>query len=793
MSPIVVSIINSIKSSKTKSNTTTFEKFSDGLKKLGHLPTQYKNKGVAFFSLTQFLNGRKKENVRLSTGLVLDYDGELDISEIEEWLFGWEYLMISSFSHRKDGVVDKIKVVIPYSEPCDRESWEKRLEGAKRYFRGCDLSSLTLTQFQAMPNCPKSRMKHAFIKYVKGERFNWRLIPIILDAPKQEQKCIDTTPSEFELVDSFRLSHEAIVYYKNGQVKASEIDSHIRDVYCPNHDDKEPSEFANVNDKGEPYIVCKKCGTIWVDSAPIKVSDNFSRLSNKIESVESILKPLKWQKIEKILESTFEQLTSRNVLYGFEGTGKSFLANIAQRKGKKVLFACNTNKQAVEKLESLSKLGLKTKLLTSKNYEIESRYGVKPVLYPKQHPWDSGRVNEAKTVQRIREANPNFDGVTIETVMSGYTFNTIDWELFDVVVTTHARLGHLGRLNVNSIKKGNSPVVPEEVIIFYDDPTINDFLTIAPFAYKMNKKSLFGETIVKHVPVKDNRDYYSKPNTIKLGYGFENNKVVFTTTELLIIELISKQYPDIKIHDKLLPENTKLEGGSVHLLSTKLVRSKYDGMLPALMERIKRHKFSFEYIANAQGCEINLNNNKGMNQFIGQSTVIEISIPPREETLLIYEQFNGEVSERTINLAIMLDKLHQAIGRNSGYRYKGNTCVVLIDPQYFKAVSENSRYHFNTIVKADGDHPEQYPRNKKEFPELVDAISWYINRHEVYLSDGKKFENDCIKALKAAPVTLRESRLKRMLTSIFTLRNDYSIHAKKLTALCALLLSKLDT
>jgi len=480
-------------------------------------------------------------------------------------------------------------------------------------------------------------------------------------------------------------------------------------------------------------------------------------------------------------------------LYGFEGTGKSFLANIAQRKGKKVLFACNTNKQAVEKLESLSKQSLKAKLLTSKNFEIEKRYGVKPALYPKQHPWDSGRVNEALTVQRIREANPNLGGVTIEEVMSGYTINTIDWDSFDIVVTTHARLGHLGRLNVNNIKKGNPPVVPEEVIIFYDDPTINDFLTIAPFAYKMKKKSLFGENIIKHVPVKDNRDYYSKPNTIKLGYGFENNKVIFTTTELLIIELISKQYPDIKIHDKLLPENSKLDGGCVHLISTKLVRSKYDGMLPAMMERIKRHKFSFEYIANAQGCEINLNNNKGMNQFIDQSTVIEISIPPREETLIIYEQFNGDVPERTINLAIMLDKLHQAIGRNSGYRYKGNTCVVLIDPQYFKAVVENSRYHFNSTLKADADNPEQFPRNKKEFSELVDAIGWYINRHEIYLSDGKKFENDCIKALKAAPVTLRMSRFNRMVTSLTSLSTDYPIHVQKLTTVRALLHSKLDS
>lgn len=784
---IRISTLSSLKSTKPKFRTAEFADLAQGFVRNGHLPRAYKNHSVAYFNLTHLEGGRKKENIKVITGLVLDSDGDITFDEVQELLTGFEYLYYTSFSHLEDGKTERFKIVLPFDKPCDLKDWDDRAQGARNYFRGFDFSSLVPTQFQAMPNCPKSRKKYSSIRYFRGERFDWRLIPIVRDEPQPEKSVsagltngvVTEKPTSGRIVDP-----DTTIHHRNGFIRAGDINGHIRDIFCPVHDDKNPTEFANVNSEGHPYIVCSTCGTLWIKS-PAKSAEDpiFPEIGTSVKTVDTskpVKKPVSWQQNCEILTTNQGQLAEINLLYGPEGSGKSYLAYMLCQQGKKVLFACRSNKQAEEKYESLSKLGIRVALLSSRSHEIEKRFGVKPTRFAKTHPWDEGRINEAKTYEAIVKQNPDLAEHHASDLLTGLVNERIDWHSVDMVITTHARLGALGRMNISNEGSMLSVVVPDDVIVFYDDPELEDFMTLATFSSALRAENVFGQKIERYYPKNADQIYLVKPHVLRPGFGFQKHQIVFTTTELIIMALIKMNNPAIRIHDDLLPSNAKIFGGNVHLISTKLVRSTSDGLLPPIMERVRRHGFDFEYIANGQGCEVNLSNNKGMNSFMDANTVIEVSVPTKEEISTLYEQFNRMVPHRKLKLLIMLDRIHQAVGRNSGYRWQGKECVVLVDPMFFKLVQQYSRYSFESVIEADKENPDTFPMKQPSLSTLHQAVGWYINRHEQYIRNGNAFKFDCQRCLSSTRDALRPMRLKRLITGINALIDNHPTMKEKL-------------
>ena len=120
----------------------------------------------------------------------------------------------------------------------------------------------------------------------------------------------------------------------------------------------------------------------------------------------------------------------------------------------------------------------------------------------------------------------------------------------------------------------------------------------------------------------------------------------------------------------------------------------------------------------------------------------------------------------------MLDRIHQAVGRNSGYRWKGKECVVLIDPLFFKLAQQYSRYSFESVVEGDKENAQLFPSKRPEFTSIHQAVGWYINRHTQYIRNGNEFKFDCQKCLNTTLPNLKNNRLKRLLSAITTLKTQ---------------------
>ncbi|WP_444920880.1 hypothetical protein ACJJID_19440 [Microbulbifer sp. CnH-101-G] len=791
MNDIKFTVIKKLNSHKGKVLSTTWEEFVNYIISDGHEVTSTKNKRIPFFSMSEFRGGRKTKHIKRVYGLILDIDGSFNIGDTQKQLEDFEYLMYSTYSHKMEKNIDKIRVILPFNTPYMLTEVTRRVNLLKRIFHYSDPSSFNATQFQALPNCPSSRRKYAFIKRNLGKKFNLSKLPsdqfltdIEKDTARKSQNIKQIIPK------TNYISPNTVVRFRDGAILARKINRHIHNVLCPTHQDSKPSEFADVNSFGVPYIHCKHCGTIWVDMEGYDPKSDmpFQLLKSKHEQHQTEVESLHSQStIYQLLKKIIDNLSLHNVIYGAEGTGKSHLAKILCNAKKSLIFACHSNRQAEEKYRDFTEAGLNPFLLTSRSYEIEKTFGIRPVVHPKKHPWDLGRLDKVATLNLIREKNPNLTEDALTRIPFEHSSNThpIDWRSYSLVVTTHARLQRLGFLNARGAEDGYDPPVPKDVIIFYDDATIDDFMTLFTFPSNIRNIKIAGQLIDVHIPQKDNKLYYIKPESLRFGYGLEKNLTIITTTELLIVEMISQQRPEISIHDELLPSASKLEGGDIHLISTKLVWSKFDGIITLLIERLSRHGFKLEYIANGQGCSTNLCNSKGLNSLSESATIIEISIPAPEETMRLYEQFNGEVEERVINLAIMLDKLHQAVGRNSGYRFRGKPCVVLVDPKYFRAIEKYSRYSFVSTSLPDKENPKEYPRKQPTFKHLEEAMRWYINRLDVYLGDGRKAEYDCIASLRKVRGQQHAIRKKRITTALNNLAKIYPHREKALDKLLA--------
>ena len=61
---------------------------------------------------------------------------------------------------------------------------------------------------------------------------------------------------------------------------------------------------------------------------------------------------------------------------------------------------------------------------------------------------------------------------------------------------------------------------------------------------------------------------------------------MFTTTEVITSHLIQSNYKDV-YEPKLMPDQ-KMLAGNIHMLKTELVRKKMDGILPPIVEGLRR-------------------------------------------------------------------------------------------------------------------------------------------------------------------------------------------------------------
>jgi hypothetical protein len=776
------------------------------------------------FNLTEFKEGgqRRDSDAILSHGLVIDYDANVTIDEAVE-RFGTkaesEFVLFTSFNHQRkkyadDFERDKFRVVLPLKEPMPAGQYKDY----KRYLTetfapGCDPRLAVVSQLYAHLVCPKETESLARVIHHPGEPVDWHAWPTDTSIRLSEVKtaavgtAIDRTKKYLEPTDTIRLA--------NGKwIAVQDIDRHVSDVYCPFHGDKSPGAFVNKSARGTIYLHCHKCGSAYMQTKtsapptfkPIARSTKPPVVAGS-DAEPKVEEPYDRARREKLLIKSCirEWSTGTLLLYAFEGFGKSRLCPLLaqvdrldldrktvlqhQLKGQGrscVVFATKTNKQAVEQAEGFrlqtiadnwdpeAVRPLRVQLITGRVHNLKELRGIDALTDDGSHPWDAGDINRKKTLAIIQE-ELECTAQRAEEVWDEAEAEEPDFDNYDIIVTTHERVRAWGRIQDQSSWKNYGRVVvdhqifPDGTIVFFDDPGRNDFALLAPYDERYVKTKVEGKPLAQ---VKlDDYQYFMRPDLFHLDSGLYNVKLVFTTTEMITRDMIERAYPGITVPE-LMPPN-KMKAGDIAIIGTRNVQAARDGLMLPLIHALERDGHKVTLIADGMGAEWNHQTNKGVNS-IDSDLLIEISYPTPQESIQLANELDGSIKEmRAVQVAIALDKMHQAIGRVGGYRSsdKADTerkrCVVLCDPKMHEMLFQQTRYFVEHHENAD----EWRKGGLKKPTDLYGLVSWYMRNVLRWVTerDGRYFLSDLRRAIGGG---YDRRRIDRMLRALKTVLGD---------------------
>ena len=361
-----------------------------------------------------------------------------------------------------------------------------------------------------------------------------------------------------------------------------------------------------------------------------------------------------------------------NLLMSREGMGKSLLAMDLVQRLRKVIFLCESNVRCLEKFHTFSSRGIRTQLIRSKSSKIKNNgftvytIPVAPAFQPRVLDKDEILLGmEAKLGKQAALEQYN-SVVADEFDLSGK---------YDIIVATFAQIRQI---------QGFSN---DQWIVMFDDPdrsTVNKVEQLTSNYDKVPKD--FNLTRMEGLKGYDAM-FIFRPERLNINFQVELPQI-FTTTENITGQMIQTN-----LSAKLIDLREHQTEANVHLISTTSTRKKYDRLIPYFTE-----------LMNYQGHEIKLFQNgvdkfiaktheevKGSNEYLDCDTIVEISWPRADEHLPLKVEF-PHLSQDTIEFLILLDQLHQSIGRNQGHRYRGRSCYVLCDNHYAKRVHNNLQY-----------------------------------------------------------------------------------------------------
>jgi hypothetical protein len=507
----------------------------------------------------------------------------------------------------------------------------------------------------------------------------------------------------------------------------------------------------------------------------------------------------------------------RLLLYAFEGFGKSRIVNTLVKDLKTVILACKTNNQVEEQAEKFTKQGFKVQALLSRHYQLTKLgYSDCIVEEAKQHPWDTSTINQLATLRNLQ-----LRGLTNEEandILKSTGTEKICYSDHDVIVMTHSRLGLMGFLQGSQDNNNEYEwfgYIPSDVILVWDDVNRDDFAWLSPFDNRyagatVHDQLLSRKTIHKRNSLNNiySREYFVKPDCLRLGYGISNRQI-FSTTELLTTHLIERHIGQDKLFvPRLMPE-MKMKAGDITVYKTKFTSRQRDGLLLPILTRTKKEGYDF-YIIGDSISNINHTNNKGQNSFDDKDIVVEVSQMNLEALQLWLDELGwSDDNIHVLKVLDAMDRFHQAIGRNSGYRWSDKedhekkSVVVLMDGYVYEPLIRFSRYFIDKTEDLDR-LPDHY--KKRDRASLASCIAWYIQNVDSYITaahipngDKKGFERDCLsiqlnyeyKYVERMKIALRE--LIAQNTSNQTKRVKNKTVNPKTAEVVAAVLVKLDT
>ncbi|HZW13293.1 MAG TPA: hypothetical protein VFF81_08905 [Noviherbaspirillum sp.] len=196
--------------------------------------------------------------------LVLDFDGALPITEVDQRFGNYEYVCYTSLNHQVESV-DKFRVVLPFSNPMPVTDF-KRLQLKMTQWaidQRADGSTCDIGRMFILPAVREEHRSIARTLRNHGTLFDWRVFESM---PKPDIRQISMIRRENGTrTSSEKLKPHDVLETAAGRIVVRSIDRKISYVRCPFHADRRPSEFVDVTRAGTPYLVCKKCGTIYME------------------------------------------------------------------------------------------------------------------------------------------------------------------------------------------------------------------------------------------------------------------------------------------------------------------------------------------------------------------------------------------------------------------------------------------------------------------------------------------------------------------------------------------------
>lgn len=672
---------------------------------------------------------RIKENIEFIGALVLDYDGGLSIQEAMDRFKEYCHVGYTTHSHLKDGKTEKFRVVIKLEKPISVRASDNQtdilwdcLTPALSLFAGpVDESSFNPNQIYLVPSVSPERAHCHRTWSNTGRPLSISELPAGQLVTSNARKALEPTISKpFGHVSRIpvsekRFSPNQIFTTSHGSVTAREVTQQTS-VACIFHDDANPSAFLARTRHNELFLYCSACREKF-----------YMDMSEMGTSPKSVLEVSGEQELrhaaDEFIEETFKSIQSdkakqSHVLYMPEGAGKSRLALKLAATGGVVIFCCKSWSQAQEKHLEFKAVAeeqnFEARFVRSRGGNAKLLFKSDPVRKKRENPFEVGALDEAKSIAKFIECNPTMGEEFIrfawsilgderiwidenqdansqcESLHQGEEFiagAVGDLDSGEIVVTTFAYMKAM-------FAKGD--LIPDNATVWIDDPDITDVMNISragPAAKSDAIQAIQG------------RRYFTCTDEKMLGLGQAGFQCVYTTTEMLtkdcIEHLLTSRGRAVVVHDGM----TRACAGQVSVLGTEKVRSKWDGIIPLVSRVVSDEGHSHTLIANGLGVQHNHSNTKGKNTLSKNSLLVELSIPHQQLIETCHDCFGKDIglSKDEVTKRLLLDSLHQALGRNSGFRFNGYEAVVLVDKKYHKYIAENCRYDLDSNGTAQVD------------------------------------------------------------------------------------------
>lgn len=772
---------------------------------------------------------RQQRNALQVELLILDYDGTLTLDEARERFKDYEYLGYTSYGHMKTPGTHKFRLIFPLSQPIpahktfneyemvvEHGAYYDLSEALIEFAPGCDPVITKTVQAYYLPSAPSARIADAVI---------WRNHGVVLDWTTWRKNDAHYSSSDASPVPrkangqpNRTLDPDQEFTHPRGTIKASDVTRRIQHVRCPFHGDATGSEFLVRYDSGVVCFQCKRCGpftlspAVRLPKAVIKDACPTDEVKTPgVEMEEVWLDHTDRDQIEQLLAEAKKDILSdkgveyfgatrfkSHAIYLPEGAGKSqlalsFLSDSASPYRNHLVFACKSWKQVIEKEASfrpkLKEIGRTSQIAWSFDGSIERRFNVK-VRRGNGKPFSPGDQLEEETIAEIIRRHPDlserfirmtwailggdslrFEAMTARDRIYAEPASPTDDEdlIFDdlgdeppaIIFTTFAQL------RLVAAKRDR---IPRNWIIWFDDPDLDELIDIKP-----RRADAKGDD--KKVKTIEGTRYDVRPAKTSLGLPFISHRCIYTTTERVTLRLLEHHLKEHGDPCTVHGERRRVTGGQITILGTDKVQKKFDAIVPLLVRRLEmEHAKKVTLIADGIPAEFNHSTNKGRNDLKDRHLLVEVSLPHPAQIKVVCDALGLPFAQHRhqIGAELMLDKMHQAIGRNSGFRTAGFECVVLADKNRHASLVENCGYAIDGENSVIVDKTEKMSRRDSRLAEsaspLVKQIGAFLNNPFDYLSDLRKIKPDITFVLdRIADETKRFEYIARLLAALTSL------------------------